>query len=181
MAVLIEGISVVVKTASILAKHPGSWKQFAADVPNQTLCADGELARVGFMTPGDTKLYVHALAPRGLVYLRDGKAEDLVVIDQQRGIAAPCDWAECSQVDWRGDPTKKVTACRAVGSQGRSLVTPDGWAYEDSLSSKFLFVETGWVPEFMDFLRHENGLDVYRDLCTGKEVYVGRTHGNRPQ
>jgi hypothetical protein len=49
MAVLIEGLSVVVRCASIEAKHPGGHTAFACEVPNGTLCADGELARVGFM------------------------------------------------------------------------------------------------------------------------------------
>jgi hypothetical protein len=175
MAVLIEGISVVLKADAVLTKYPGGWERFVADCPNQTLCADGELVRVGFMTPHDTKAFVEALARSGFVYLRDGACHDLVVVDQQHGFAVPCDWAEFGRVDWHGDANKKVGACRAVNSQRQELVTPDGWAYDGSLSSKFMFVETGWVPEFMDFLRHENGLDVYRDLRTGKEVYVGRT------
>ena len=95
--------------------------------------------------------------------------------DQQRGFAAACDWAEFGRVEWHGDPKKQVAACRAKGSRWSTVVTPPGWDYENSLSAKYIFVETGWVPEFMDFLRHENGLDVYRDLETGKEVFVGRT------
>lgn len=175
MAILIEAISVVLKADSVISKYPGGWERFVVDAPNQTLCADGELVRVGFMTPQDAKAFVERLAHHGLVYLRDGRAHDLVVVDQQRGFAAPCDWAEFGRVDWQGDSAKKVAACRAVFSQRSELVTPDGWAYDGSLSAKFTFIETGWTPEFMDFLRHENGLDVYKDLRTGKEVYVGRT------
>ncbi|HOC57646.1 MAG TPA: hypothetical protein PKI20_18655 [Verrucomicrobiota bacterium] len=174
MAVLIEGISVVLRAEAVLGKYSGGWQGFMAVVANSTLCADGELIRVGFMAPHDTKNFIEALAAHGIIYLREGQAEDLVVVDQQRGFAAPCIWAEFGQVDWQGDPTKKVSACRAVKSTRTELVTPDGWTYEGSLSSRFVFVEAGRVPEFMDFLRHENGLDVYRDLRTGKEVYVSR-------
>lgn len=175
MAILIEAISVVLNANSVITKYPGGWEQFVADVPNKTLCADGELARIGFMMPQDAKAYVESLARHGLIYLCDGNAQDFVIVDQQRGFAAPCDWAEFGRVDWQKDSAKKVAACRAIGSQASKLVTPDGWTYEGSLSAKFTFIETGWTPEFMDFLRHENGLDVYRDLRTGKEVYVGRT------
>ena len=50
-------------------------------MPTRTLCADGSLARVGFMSPADTKIYVDGLEQKGLTYLRDGKAVDLVVVD----------------------------------------------------------------------------------------------------
>jgi hypothetical protein len=35
------------------------------------------------------------------------------------------------------------------------------------------------MPEFMQPLRHEDGLDVYQDLETGKEAYVGRARAMR--
>jgi hypothetical protein len=132
------------------------------------------------MTPDDTKVFVDHLGEYGIEYLVCGKAKDLVVVDQQRGMAACCDWAEFGRIDWHGDPKKEVAACRAIGSGVRQVLTPDGWTYENSLSSHFRFVESGWVPEFMGFLRHENGLEVYRDLETGKEVYVGRTSAQQP-
>jgi hypothetical protein len=174
MAILIEAISVVLRADSVIAKYPGGWDRFVADAPNQTLCSDSELVRVGFVTPHDTKAFVERLARHGLVYLREGKARDLVVADQQRGLAARCDWAEFGHVNWQGDPAKRVAACRAVPTERTDLVTPDGWTYDGSLSANFTFVETGRTSEFMDFLRHENGLDVYRDLRTGKELYIVR-------
>ena len=38
-----------------------------------------------------------------------------------------------------------------------------------------MFVPTGAMKTTLRFLRHENGLDVYHDVLTGKELYVGRT------
>ena len=55
-----------------------------------------------------------------------------------------------------------------------NLVTPDGWTYEDSLSANPVFVKNEEVEGKLKFLRHEEGIDVYLDLLTGKEVYVGR-------
>ncbi|PYJ63762.1 MAG: hypothetical protein DME24_00675 [Verrucomicrobia bacterium] len=180
MAVLIEAISVVIRAEAILAHYPGGWEEFRDACPNQTLCADGELIRVGFMTPQDTQRFIEDLGRHGIEYLRDGRAADLVVADQQRGLAAPCDWAEFGRVAWEGDHRKQVAACRAKDSKSNQVVTSPGWSFEGSLSARFQFVETGWIPEFMDFLRHEIGFDVYRDLKTGKEVYVGRTGGKSP-
>ena len=178
MAVLVEAISVIVRADSIAEKFPGGWERFRGECPNNTLCADGELVRVGFMAPHDVKPFIDHLSTHGLTYLADGVAQDIVVADQQRGLAVPCDWAEFGRVDLHGKSGKQVTACRLTGSTVTELVTPDGWLYDGSISSQFMFVETGWVPEFMDFLRHENGLDVYRDLKTGKEVYVGRANAS---
>lgn len=174
MAVLVEGISVIVRLAAIHGKYPGGWAAFRDAAPNSTLCCDNELARVGFMSPDDTTTFVLKLESLGFVYVQDGQAQDLVVADQRRGLAVPCSWVEFGRISFGGGPNRQVAACRLTGSQGHQLFTPDGWAYEDSLSACHIFVGEGWVPEFMDFLRHEDGLDVYRDLKTGKEVYVGR-------
>jgi hypothetical protein len=53
MAVLIEAISVVIRADTLLKKFPGGWGAFKLIVPNQTLCADNEIVRVGFMAPQD--------------------------------------------------------------------------------------------------------------------------------
>ena len=55
MAVLIEAISVVVRADELLKKFPGGWDAFKSIVPNQTLCADNEIVRVGFMSPQDVE------------------------------------------------------------------------------------------------------------------------------
>lgn len=175
MAVLVEGISVVVRVAAILEKLPGGWPAFRDSVPNSTLCCDNELARVGFMSPTDVKMFVAVLEDFGLVYLQEGSAQDLVIVDQRRGFAASCTWADFGRVNLGGNPDQRVAACRLNTSHQQMVFTPNGWTYEDSLSARHLFVDNRWVPEFMDFLRHESGLDVYRDLRTGKEVFVGRT------
>jgi hypothetical protein len=47
MAVLCEGISVIVRRDAIDKDFDGGWSGFEALVPNSTLCTDGELARVG--------------------------------------------------------------------------------------------------------------------------------------
>jgi hypothetical protein len=77
MVVLIEAISVVIRRNEIEASYPGGWKSFAADAPNSTLCADSQLARVGFMQPSDVQAYVSELERSGLVYEEGGSAKDI--------------------------------------------------------------------------------------------------------
>lgn len=174
MAVLVEGISLVLKVTSLEELYSGGSERFIEDSPNSTCCSDSELVRIEFMSPVETETFVSQLSRFGFVYIENGNAKDLVVIDQQRGMSAQCDWAEFGRIDLDGDQNKKVSVCRLVGSQIKQMMTPEDWVYEDSLSSKFMFVESGHVPEFLDFLRHKNGLDVHRDIRTGKKVYASR-------
>ena len=175
MAVLVEGISVIIKRSVIEEKYPGGWEAFVADAPNKTLCADEELARVGFMTPVDAEQYVKHLGQYGFRYLAEGVAIDLVVADQLRGLLAESDWCEFGQVSGGGNNLDRIAGCRAVGSMATTLACPDGWKYDGSLSQMYAFVSTADLEKNMKFLRHENGLDVFLNQLTGKEVYMGRT------
>jgi hypothetical protein len=173
MAVLVEAISVVIRADAVLEKFPGGWDGFKAIVPNQTLCADNEIIRVGFMYPQDVESFVKKLQRCGLEFLRDGEAIDIAVADQMRGLTSGCGWLEFGRVTI-GDDERRIAVCRLVGSEVTELVTPPDWTFENSLSSSFAFVPNEHVGKGMKFLRHENDLDVYLDMLTGKEMYVGR-------
>ena len=174
MAVLVEGISVVTRAAVVQSKYPGGFDAFVSDCPNRTLCADGELVRVGFMAPDDMRDFVERMDSHGIKYAANGQAVDLVIVDQRQGMAVSCSWAEFGRVSMGEDQTKKVGACRAVDSDIDTLVTPEGWSYEDSLSAHHSFVEPDALADAMDFVRADDKVDVYRDKRTGKLVYVGR-------
>lgn len=175
MAVLVEAISVIVKTSTIDSKYVGGTDAFVKEVPNQTLCADGELARVGFMTPDDVGGYIDALESKGLVHLIDGESVDFVVADQQRGFTAPCSWAEIGRVPLDDDEKQSVVACQLVDAVSDQLICPDDWQYEGSLSNTYGFVPTEHADRSLLFLRTEDGMDVYLNELTVEEVFVGRT------
>ena len=61
MAVLIEGISVIVRRDAIESRYRSGWDGFVADVPSATFCADEEIARVGFMHPVDVEAFIEGL------------------------------------------------------------------------------------------------------------------------
>jgi hypothetical protein len=175
MAVLVEGISVVIKATAIASKYQGGWVSFKEAVPNITLCADGEIVRVGFMSPVDVESFVGKMERYGLNYLKEGKAEDLVVVDQIKGPMVACDWIEFGKIGWEGDPNKRVSACNLVNSKIDQILTPDGWKYDRSLSKHFGFVSTVNKNERLVPIENKNGCDVYLDLSHGKEVFIGRT------
>jgi len=174
MAILIEGISVVIKVTSIFELSNG-WEEFLTYVPNETLCSDNEIARVGFMTPDDVQHFIDKLESHGLVYQEHGEAQDIAVADQIHGISTKCAWLEFGHINWNNNPKQRVAACRLIDSQENNIYTPDGWEYEKSLSASYGFVPKGQEDKSLKYLRHEDGLDVYLNGLTGEEVFIGRT------
>lgn len=143
MAVLIEAISVVIRLDRLMAAFEEDWDAFKAIVPNDTLCSDNELVRVGFMAPHDVEGFCNVLLACGLRHLAQGHAMDFVVADQQRGFASPCDWAEFGHIDWQGDPARRTPVCRRKGSRARTIMVPEGWEWERSLIASFRFIPLG--------------------------------------
>ena len=181
MAVLVEGFSVIVRRDAIEQKYPGGWEAFARDVPNQTLCADQKIARVGFMAESD----IAFLEGRGLVFLRDGKGVDITIASQRGAPMTACDW-----ISFRMRPVGSqgglIFICRfhdkalwKAGLDGdprtEPVATPKGWSYEQSLSRDFGFVPDSRSEERLRFLGTMGNMDLYEDIETGKTVYVGRT------
>jgi hypothetical protein len=173
MAVLVEGISVVIRRDVIAARYPGGWDGFVRNVPNRTLCADAAVARVGFMTPTDVEHFVAGLERHGFRFIVDESAIDLAVVDQAKGPTSACEWLSFGFGEIA--PGQRVAGAALVGSAEKALVMPDGWKYEGSLSQKFTFVPTGEEKERLKFLCRQNDVDVFLDLVTGKKVYCGRT------
>jgi len=175
MAVLVEGISVIIRVSEIQNKISGGWEGFKKYVPNRTLCCDNEVVRIGFMTPDDVKDFVEKLESLGLIFQENAEAKDIAVADQIRGITTKCPWLEFGHVNLDGDPKKRIAACRLAGSDQNQIFTPDGWKFEESLSSSYCFSPTESELEGLRFLRHEGGSDAYLNELTGREMYVGRT------
>ena len=179
MPVLVEAISVIVRTAAIHAKYAGGWTTFLLDVPNQTLCFDDDLVRVGFMSPVDVKHYANALAAKGLK-VADGKctdAVDFVVIDQREGPTAQCDWAEFYRLTVL-ELGGTISVCRLRGNQSHRVALPENWNYNSSLSRKHEFVPNEKMQDQLRFLRRDGELDVYLNIETGSEVFIGRANSS---
>lgn len=56
-----------------------------------------------------------------------------------------------------------------------TLLTPEGWKYENHLSHVGGYVLPERLHKGFKFLRHQGGLDVYLNTVTGKKVFIGRT------
>ena len=185
MAVLVEAISVIVRRDAIDSRFPGGWRRFVDAIPNATLCSDEHLARIGFMAPSDVEAFVRDLEKNGLTFVRDGRTVDIAVVDQMRGPTIPTEWIEYARLTL-GSSGNRVAACWfydrkrvAAGvhmpGPSMSLATPDEWRYEDSLSANFKFVDNDEFDEKLEFMRSDDGVDVYRDRETGREFFVGNS------
>src|SRR6266851_5058688 len=125
MAVLVEATSVIIRVQAIHEWYDGGWPSFAQDVPNQTLCSDNELARIGFMSPDDCRAFVDNLDRLGIAFLRSGQSQDIVIADQLRGFTVPCEWADFGRIEI--SPGQTVSAAQLRGSTSRQVFSPEGW------------------------------------------------------
>jgi len=94
-------------------------------VPKDTLCVDTELIRVGFMAPEDVHAFIGKLESYDLCFLKDGKALDIVVADQQPGLSTEGSWAELGHVN-TGKGKQRVAASHLIGGTLNEAKTPPG-------------------------------------------------------
>ncbi len=174
MAVLAEALSVVVRIDA-LRRAFADIEAFAGTVPNNSLCADGELARVGFLMATDVREYVRAMKAYGLVFLHDGQAKDLAVIDQRNGPTTPCAWLEFGPTPCGGEPGRLVSACRLKGGSGLRLVTPEHWQYEGSLSESYEIVPAVGGEKAVELLDRRGYIGAYSGRLSSTTMYIGRT------
>ena len=173
MALLVEGISVIVRIDRIDDTYPGGRDGFEYECPNQTLIADGDLASVGFMDPADVESFCKQLEDYGLVFQREGKAIDFAVVDQLQGLRVDCDWLTFGYSEIDGN---RVAVAVLSGSEKKyAIYHPEWWKFEKSLSESKIFVPNESVDEDLVFLRKEGSQEVYLHTKTGEVVYMGRT------
>jgi hypothetical protein len=162
MSVLAEAISVIVPVSVLEAKYPGGFTAYVRDCPNGTFCADEHLTRVGFMVPADVDHFTQRLVHTGFTYLRDGYAEDFVVVDQHHGLTTPCEWLE------GGKFPEGYSAVWLAGTTGRFRY-PNGWTPAQSKGLKFFAAD-----HKERILELDSTGSTVLDLDTGRERYIGR-------
>lgn len=179
MSVIIEAYSIIIQTREIEAKWPGGWIQFNMDVPNRTLCTDGNLARVGFMKYDDAMEYCQLLEEQGIVETNEERADGYVVISQVEGPHTEAAWFEFGHINKDCDPKMKVAVCRLTGDGETPMAYPDWWKFEGSLSDKPNFVRNEEAEQRLERIRRRDGLEIYYDKKTRKQVFVGRTGNDK--
>jgi hypothetical protein len=172
MAVLIEALSVIIKNEAIERSY-GSVEAFIEKAPNGTVCADQFITRVGFMDPADVGIFVKTLEMKGIVHLDHGKSVDILVVDQIKGPTSEFDWCEISTAELLSG--EKLTICSHKDEDDCGLITPKGWKYEGSLSSKCLRVDVDQIDDKFEYLESDGFTQTWIEKGTGKKYYMGRT------
>ena len=146
MAVLVEGISVIVRGRPLKELGKGYWMRFQLQTPARSLSADGELFGVSFLSADAAMEYVFDMVGLGLTYRNGEIAGDISVVDMLRGPLIDTPWLQFAKLGTADAPEDKVAVCwlyegaRNSGggtylpSENMDIATPKGWAYEKSLS-----------------------------------------------
>lgn len=189
MAVLVEAISVIVRKDSIDNYYTGGWTGFKRAVPNQSMCTDEEVVRVGFMKSDDAVAFVEGLEQQGLVFLENDNAVDIVICYQGTGPTTDCDWIEfgelpisaevCVSAAWLFEGPW-VAAGRHLKQKTFALATPVDWEPASSESERMHYLSPEDMAKDLEFLREENGVEVYWNKQINKEVYIGITTDSGP-
>ena len=176
MAVLVEAISVIIRHDSIEKHFAGGWQAFLRQVPNSTFCSDPDLVRVGFMSSADVGAFTSVMESHGLVFLKNGQAVDFAVVNQHSGPTVPAPWLEFGKIvkfATSESVEMKISACWLLGKSSNEIALPSGWKYEKSMSANGTFMAGTEIDEnIFKFLRWENGMNVYLDKRTGKEMFL---------
>jgi tetratricopeptide (TPR) repeat protein len=175
MAVLIEAFSVIVRISSIEKKFKGGWNAFFETIPNSTFCRDEYIARIGFMKPEDVQAFMEHMEVNGLISKEKGVAKDIAVVDQLRGPNTDVPWLTFGKIS---TDSINIMACALKGKELNKVAFPKNWKYEGSLSDKPGFAKPENEGDHLQFLRRDENTEVYLDLTTGKEVFVGRTRAD---
>jgi hypothetical protein len=170
MAVLIEAVSFIARRDRLDECWPRGSQGFIADSPNESVCADEYLVRIGFMGPATMRAFIGGCVVQGLKHFEaDGYACDFVTVDQVVGLITPCNWLDVGYVDYKGH---QIRAARWVGDESPYIIFPDEWSLEQHLH----FGNTRYQPEdppsHFEFIRDDDGLYLYRDTRTGQEVWT---------
>jgi len=165
VAVSAIAISVVVRNATIEARFPGGMTAFARSCPNQTVCTDGIISRVGFMVQKDAQIFVNRLVAAGLTLLPTETASEIALVIQGLGFFYPCDWLQLGLFEG-------YHSLWLAGTDRGTLFIPEA-ELDSGIEPPIREEEFRESFEFIG-LKANGKVEVYRHKTTGELRYVGR-------
>lgn len=154
MAILIEGLSVVIRKTALDAIFPGGAVRFESGLADEIICSDHDLVCLHFRSPQEVHAFVTWCEQQEITFQLNSRCIDIVVLDQRHGPTAPCNWIEFCHTELDEVPGAKVALAWlfedtriAKGVHMKSLkmsvATPAGWRFAGSLSERHVFVPSG--------------------------------------
>lgn len=161
MAVPIEGYSVVAQFARIQPLlESGSVK-----IPNSTALSDTHIWKCSFMALDDARKFLQGLEKLGLNGSRGPDSDVVLAIEFDRTVEPYCEWLKMAV--W-----EKAVIGWKEGTRPETVTAREGW--DPKVGSGLVFHDPASM-HFLEFLRLENNVEVFRNKKTGQEVYIGRT------
>ena len=152
MAVLIEGLSVLVRNSALDEKFPGGSRQVQDGLGDDKICFDEDLTCIHLASPDEVGAFVRWCESAGLVFLINGICRDIVVVDQRTGPTTDCEWIQYSRVPFNDSQTNgRIAICwmasrvpqhgvgTVVPGMNFNISTPAGWSFKGSLSESHVF------------------------------------------
>lgn len=161
MAVTIEGFTIVVKKERI---EPLLSAQLIVP-PNNTPLADDNIWRCSFMAKEDADKFISILGKFGLSIGKGSDSDAVLINEFDLSMAPHCEWLLTDK--WE----KAVIAWKA-GTTPETVVAREGW--DPKIGSGLIFHDRKTMKN-LQFVRLDGNIEVFFDMDTGQEVYIGRT------
>ena len=148
MAVLIENISIITRKDSLDQKFPGGWRGLfeSYDSVWHDIFYDDETVCISYRHAPYVKEFIEHLESNNLIFMQNGQATDIAIVDSIHGLLTPASWLEFSRIK---DADKKIEIAACWIFKGNSkeseihaffensnLCTPENWNYTGSFSEK---------------------------------------------
>ncbi len=172
MAVLIEGVSIVVRIATIKVRHDGGLEDFFEWISGFRYCYDDHLVAVHFKRNDTVREILDQIKQRPMRLKNEaGSWETLAVVHQVFASAlAPCEWLVVGR-----NSDGAVFACMKEQEQNPGSVSvPEGWQFKGSRSQKYTHRPLDMISDRFRLLRSEGLSNIYLDTRTGLEIPAGR-------
>ena len=134
MAVLIEGVCLLLRCEAVARLYPGGVNALAEACTAEAVCADDDLMALTFDDSDAAEDYLAELEQYGFRHLVHDMAMDAVLADPHIGPVSPCGWAEYGQACVEEDASKRVALCAMPGTDMDELCVPKGWRFRGSRS-----------------------------------------------
>lgn len=141
VAVLIEGVCLLLRCDAVARLYPGGVKALADACTAEAVCADDELMALTFEDSDSAEDYLAELEQYGFRHLVNDLAIDAVLADPHLGPISPCGWADYGQATVESDPNKRVAICSMPGAEVSDLCVPKGWRFKGSRSEALALAE----------------------------------------
>jgi hypothetical protein len=173
MAVLIEALTLVVRTRDLDIRYPGGSYAFlnaclTLPRPPRFICsADPHLVNLSYYDAEHLESSVALLYDNGFTDVEENRFVDMAYVDQHHGPTMPCDWLE-----WRRH-RDGFTLAWLAGTEPGDMAAPEEWTPAQSLATRRSDIRDD--PDRAMPLAEEDGIETWLDLTTGR-VVAGLAH-----